>query len=111
MKHELPAYLRDIVTACHNIRAFTEECTATSYAENLLVKSATERQFVIIGEALRRIEREFPNDFAQIRNGRRIISFRNILAHGYDVISDATVWSIVQDRLDELIEDCETLQK
>ncbi|MBN1139552.1 MAG: DUF86 domain-containing protein [Anaerolineae bacterium] len=39
---------------------------------------------------------------ARISDYQRIIGFRNVLAHGYDVVSDETVWDIVENRLDLL---------
>jgi len=33
---------------------------------------------------------------AQIPEQRQIISFRNILIHGYDMIDEEVVWKIVQ---------------
>ena len=41
--------------------------------------SATERQFEIIGEALRRLSKDDPACAAQIHEHQRIIAFRNIL--------------------------------
>jgi len=35
----------------------------------------------------------------RISDYQRIIDFRNILAHGYDIISDEIVWDIVQNKL------------
>ena len=46
---------------------------------------------------------------AQIRDHRDIISFRNILVHGYDAIDDRIVWGVVEEDLDDLIEDVDRL--
>ena len=62
-----------------------------------------------MGEALGRISRVEPEFLEQIRNYRDIISFRNILIHGYDSIDDQVVWGIIKEDLDELIEDVEKL--
>lgn len=36
---------------------------------------------------------------SRISEYHRIIGFRNVLAHGYDVVSDEIVWDIIQNRL------------
>ena len=60
------------------------------FGTNELIQAAVERKFEVIGEALNRIYRE-DEDLAQIRDYSRIIGFRNILAHGYDVVD--SFWS------------------
>ena len=60
---------------------------------------AVERELEIIGEALKRMKSGFEDVFVRIRDGRKIIDFRNILAHGYDAISDEVVWSIIENNL------------
>ena len=40
-----------------------------------------------------------------------IVSFRNILAHGYDSIDDLIVWSAIEEHLDNLVEDVNKLIK
>ena len=40
---------------------------------------------------------------------RDIVSFRNILVHGYDTIDDRIVWGIVEEELESLLADIETL--
>ena len=45
----------------------------------------------------------------EIRDYRNIISFRNILAHGYDSVDERVVWGIIEVDLDNLITDTERL--
>lgn len=61
------------------------------------------REFEIIGEALRRMSAKFPDVAARITDASQIISFRNVLAHGYDAVEDTVVWSIVRKRVPTLL--------
>ena len=45
----------------------------------------------------------------KLRDYRNIISFRNILAHGYDSIDERVVWGIIEADLAHLISDVENL--
>ncbi len=73
------------------------------------VRRAVEREFEIIGEALRRMAGRHPEAMARIADAPQIIAFRNVLAHGYDVIEDPIVWSIVVKRLPSLLEEVRKL--
>ncbi|NIT57866.1 MAG: DUF86 domain-containing protein, partial [Aliifodinibius sp.] len=42
---------------------------------------------------------------------QRIIGFRNILAHGYDVVSDEIVWDIVQNKLPGLRQEVDEIKR
>ncbi len=44
-----------------------------------------------------------PRVAAQIGNYTQIISFRNLLIHGYDLIDDQQVWQVIQNDLRVLI--------
>jgi len=69
-----------------------------------LLQLAIEREFEIIGEALSRLEKVDPETLAdKIPEYRKIIDFRNILAHGYDIIDVAAMWDFVQNRVPELL--------
>jgi uncharacterized protein with HEPN domain len=55
MRLESKKYLYDVLQAGKNLRQFTEGKVFSDYQADAQLRSATERQFEIIGEALRRI--------------------------------------------------------
>jgi len=58
-----------------------------------------ERQFEIVGEALRKLAELNADMAARIPEYRRIIAFRNVLVHGYASVDHWLVWGIVQHKL------------
>jgi uncharacterized protein with HEPN domain len=105
MEAEVLKYLRDIQDAASAIREFVRGKSFQDYSEDELLRSGVERKFEIIGEALNRIKEHAPGVLGRIREYRSIVSFRNILIHGYDTIDDRIVWDVVQEDLDNLLED------
>lgn len=79
------------------------------YQTDRKTQAAVERKFEIIGEAQNRIRSADAELLGRIRDYRSIISFRNILAHGYDSVEDRVVWGIVENDLSTLIEDVRAL--
>lgn len=69
-----------------------------------MLRSAAERQFEIIGEALNRLSQVDPVVANEIVDLRRIVAFRNVLIHGYATIDDAIVWEVATARLGDLTE-------
>jgi uncharacterized protein with HEPN domain len=63
-------------------------------------QSAVERQLGIIGEALNKFEKLFPD--SQISNARKIVGFRNRLIHTYDSVDPSMVWAILKNHLGPL---------
>jgi|ABSN01.1.fsa_nt_gi uncharacterized protein with HEPN domain len=84
--------LLDVVSAGNAILEFTHGATLDQYSNNLLLRSAVERQFMIVGEAFVRLRDIDDTWLERIPNARRIIGFRNVLVHGYDSIADDRVW-------------------
>ncbi len=101
--------LGDILDQAAEVREFTRGMTYEGYVGDRKTQAAVERKFEIIGEALNRLHNEAPELLERIRDYRSIISFRNILAHGYDSVDDLVVWGIIENDLDALIEDAEAL--
>jgi len=67
-----------------------------------MLRSAVERQFSIIGEALSRLDKDSPDVAAAIPDDGRIIAFRNILIHGYAAVDDRIVWGVIENHLASL---------
>ena len=105
MPHKIEKLLLDLRLSCEEIIQFTRGKSFEEYSDNRILQLAIEREFEIVGEALNRLERIDLENLAQkIPEYRRIIGFRNLLAHGYDQIDDQALWDFVQNRVPKLLE-------
>jgi uncharacterized protein with HEPN domain len=109
MHPKSPKWLQDIGDACALIRRVTHGQTLATYEQDAVIRSAIERNFEIIGEALNRIRRTDPATAARVPEHDDIIAFRNLLIHGYDVIDHARVWEVIQNDLPRLQEQVQKL--
>lgn len=104
MQPESGAYLWDAHRAAELIATFVDGKAWTDYTDDAMLRSAVERQFEIVGEALNRLARVDPDVAAQIEDLPRIVAFRNVLIHGYATIDDAIVWQVATGRIEGLID-------
>jgi len=109
MKRNPKAHLHDIREAGRQIQEFTRGMSLREYGGNELVKAAVERKFAVIGEALVRLREEAPQKLQKVSGAEKIIGFRNVLVHGYDIIDDPTVWSAVEESLPQLLVEVQLL--
>jgi len=94
-------YLADILQAIELIESFTSDISKyDDYIADLKTQSAVERQLGIIGEAVNKFEKLFPD--STLVNARKIIGFRNRLIHAYDVVDPSIIWVILKKHLDPL---------
>jgi uncharacterized protein with HEPN domain len=103
MNDETRKNLIDILQAAEEIQNFVSRMDFEAYQSNTVTKRAVERDFEIIGEALNRIKNTDDELLARISEHHRIIGFRNILIHGYDIVDEAIVWQAVTKHLPILI--------
>jgi uncharacterized protein with HEPN domain len=90
---------------------FTAGKSLDDYVSDALLRSAVERQFEIIGEALAPLARRDPEAAALISDRRSIIAFRNTLIHGYAEIDDRLVWDVLSTQLPALRHEVDALLK
>jgi uncharacterized protein with HEPN domain len=111
MKLEVKKLLYDLGESIELIASFTQAKQLRDYKTDVLLRSAVERQFEIVGEALNRLKKIDQSVVEKITDYQRIIGFRNVLAHAYDMISDEIVWDIVQNKLPQLRQDITDLKR
>jgi uncharacterized protein with HEPN domain len=109
MPRDERAYLTDILDACEAIGQAVADLGLEQYLGNRLVRSAVEREFITIGEALRALWKASPDTFARISHSRRIVDFRNQLTHEYATVDDTLVWAIARNDAPVLLQECRTL--
>ena len=102
MKRDPRAFLLDIQQAAEAIQAAVSGLTLEQCEQSRLIRSAVEREFIIIGEALTNLSRREPELFVRIAEAPQIISFRNKLTHGYVSINHRLVWGVIQQLLQQL---------
>ncbi|MCI5221665.1 MAG: DUF86 domain-containing protein [Candidatus Electrothrix sp. AR4] len=108
MDNEIKKYLYDIKVSIESIESYIgERRDFKVYQSNKMLRRAVEREFEIIGEAMGRIEKSFPD--IQISSKRQIISMRNRVIHGYDKIDNEIIWGTIVRHLPILKEEVRQL--
>lgn len=101
--------LEDVQDAASFISEVTKDKTPDDYSKDRLLRQAVERIFEILGEAVGRLARIDSSISSRISEHTRIIAFRNVLIHGYDLVDDALVWDTVRTKLPVLLREVEEL--
>jgi uncharacterized protein with HEPN domain len=109
MPHDPAKSLRDILVAAERIVAFTAGKSFDDYLVDPMLRAAVERQFMIVGEAIVRVRDAAPGMLAGIESQKKIIAFRNVLVHGYDIVDHEVVWDALATHLPRLVNDVAAL--
>lgn len=86
---------------CTKVIRYSEGLSAEQFAANELVTDAVLRNLELLGEAAKQI----PDTVRQRHPDvpwRRITGLRDVLAHAYFGLEDATIWQIVTNSIPEL---------
>lgn len=111
MQHNIPKLLADIIASGEIIVSRSNGKSAEDYRASVDLRSILERHYIIIGEALNRLDRTHPDVASKINARTRSIAFRNYLVHGYDTVDHDIVWQITREPLPNLRETCRSLLK
>jgi uncharacterized protein with HEPN domain len=107
MEADAAKRLLDAVEAARRIRQFTANLSFEEFSASELVRSAVERQFEIIGEALGKANATDASLDERIPDLPKIVGLRNRLIHGYDSVDDEIVWDIVKSKIPPLLQQME----
>ncbi|MCF7669694.1 MAG: DUF86 domain-containing protein [Verrucomicrobia bacterium] len=103
MQHDPRKHLTDALYACEAIVDFTQNINIEEYKQSLMLRSAVERQFEILGEAFSRLDTIAPEYRDQCPEMGRIIGMRNRIIHGYDTVDDSIVWDAIKRHIPLLL--------
>ena len=88
--------------AAAKVVLFTKGMDNASFASNELTRDAVLRNLEVIGEAAKHIPPEIRAEVIDLE-WRRVVGFRDIVAHAYFGIDNAILWNIVSVKVPELI--------
>ena len=104
------ACLKDIEQSITEIYEFLPEGrNFYAFQKDLKTRKAIERNIEIIGEAMDRLLKAYPE--IEITDSRKIVDTRNRIIHGYDSVSEDVIWLIVNRYLPILELEVKELQK
>ncbi len=109
MDDRIKMWLFDIIRSINEIESYFDDRPKQfiEYQKDTRTRRAVERNLEIIGEAVNRILKVDPNFL--LSNGKQIVGTRNKIIHGYDVISDELIWSIIINNLPKLKQEIEAI--
>lgn len=99
MDDQVKKSLEDILNSISHIELFcaSRPKEFKAFCEDLCFRSAVQWEIAIIGEAMNRVLKIYPD--IPITSARRIVNTRNYLIHGYDSLRKDLIWAIVINHL------------
>jgi uncharacterized protein with HEPN domain len=96
------ASLLDIVRAGQLVLQFAQGLNREQLASDVLRQSAILYQISIMGEATKRLSREFREQHSEVP-WDDVAGMRDIIAHQYDRVDLDIVWQVIQRNIPELL--------
>lgn len=89
---------------------FTSGLACDAFESADLVRSAVERKFEIIGEALRQASQYFPGSVDSVPDLKDAVHQRNRIAHGYFDVDAKVLWDTIKNDLEPLVKEVSRLK-
>ena len=90
--------VRDMLTAVDKVGRYTRGMDAASFAADEVIVDAVIRNLEVLGEAARNVPGEVRDAHPEIP-WKRMVGFRNIVAHVYFGVDLENVWKIVSENV------------
>ena len=101
MSRDWRLYWGDMELATTKILRFTEGMNQIVFLSSEMTRDAVLRNLEVIGEAAKHIPPGVRAAYSEL-DWKRIIGFRDIVAHAYFGIDDVILWNIVSVKVPEL---------
>lgn len=109
MKNKEPIFfLQDIENSVSKIFKYTASIDYKEFVSNDMIKDAVERNFEIIGEAVKNLSEDFRNNYPNIPF-KQIAGMRDKLIHDYFGVDYEIIWKTIKDKLPQFNDDITTL--
>jgi uncharacterized protein with HEPN domain len=96
------ASLFDMLDSARIVLEYVDNMTFTDFMSDQLSQDAVIRRLTIVGEAARQVSQESKDLHSDIP-WRSILGFRNVIVHEYSRIDMEVVWTLIHERLPDLI--------
>lgn len=103
MSRSWELFLWDMLEAARKVIRYTSAGEVGAFVANEMAYDATLRNLEILGEAAKKIPEEIRQRYPQV-DWRGVAGLRDILAHAYFALDDATLWQIVQSDVPKLLD-------
>ncbi len=100
--------LIDIVEAIKLILQYVESVDFDALVANIEKQDAILRRIMIIGEATKRLSKDFRAQHPTIP-WKEIAGMRDVITHNYDEVDLDEVWTVINENLPQLLADIESL--
>ena len=109
MTPEFAQILTEVLAAAHRVDAFMKQKTERKFRGDAVLRAAVQMQFVVIGEAIKRLGKEDRGLVSRIQGYDTMINFSDSLAAAPDQVSVDHQWNMIDKRVPMLIKDVSSL--
>lgn len=111
MKEKKPLFfLQDIKNSLDKILKYTNNISFDNFIKDDKTKDAVERNFEIIGEAVKNLPEDYRNNYPHIPF-KQIAGMRDKLIHDYFGVDYEIIWKTIKDKLPQFKFEIEKLIK
>ncbi len=110
MKKDIRIYLDDVIESCTLIAKYIEGKNKQDFDKNEELQDAVIRRLEIIGEAIKRIPKDFRDKHPEIV-WKKATGMRDVLIHAYDEVETNQVWLTITEALPSFKQQIEQLLK